>query len=512
VSRRRVFDFNSPHRRHQKITNPTSALPPVGIVENSKKLRITTGATFLDKTYMTPIYAREITADVRDRLLSQDEDGFCDLKGIEVSPKSLSKSISAFANTAGGDLYIGIAEEATNGVKSRRWMGFIDVEAANGHLQSLETLFPLGAEYSYEFLRCPGSVGLVLHISVQRTVQIARTHDKKVYSRRGASCKPLDAAEIERLKLTKGIESYEKQTVDCNVASITCSEVIDGFLDYAAPNQDPLKFLTKQNLIRGDMPTVAGVLLFSDEPQAALPKRSAVKIYRYKTAGEASRETLDGLPKTIEGCITDLIKKSVYETTTLIEGIQKLSPHGLEQIKYPQETLHEIVTNAILHRDYSIAQDVHIRIFDNRVEVESPGLLPGQVTIKNFLDEQFARNPSLVRMANKFPNPPNKDVGEGLNTAFKAMQKLRLKPPTIEEGEHNVIVKIKHDPLASPEEMVMDYLENHAEIANRTARALTGITSENSMKDVFLRLQKSGLIERVPNRRGNAAAWQKQKK
>lgn len=82
--------------------------------------------------------------------------------------------------------------------------------------------------------------------------------------------------------------------------------------------------------------------------------------------------------------------------------------------------LHEIVTNAVLHRDYSIAADIQIRIFDNRVEIESPGRLPGHVTTANILREQFARNPKLVRIINKFPNPPNKDVGEGLNTAFES--------------------------------------------------------------------------------------------
>ena len=179
------------------------------------------------------------------------------------------------------------------------------------------------------------------------------------------------------------------------------------------------------------------------------------------------------------------------------------------QVNYPLETLHEIVTNAILHRDYSIAADVQIRVFDNRVEVESPGLLPGHVTTRNILDEQFARNGALVRLINKFPEPPNKDVGEGLNTAFRAMQKLRLKPPVIDEVENSVLVRIKHDPLASPEESVMDYLENHSAITNRVARELTGITSENSMKEVFYRLNKSHLIERVPNKRGAAAAWQK---
>jgi ATP-dependent DNA helicase RecG len=57
----------------------------------------------------------------------------------------------------------------------------------------------------------------------------------------------------------------------------------------------------------------------------------------------------------------------------------------------------------------------------------------------------------------------------------------------------------------------MDYLQNHDTITNRIARDLTGITSENSMKEVFYRLNKTGLIERDPGRRGAAAAWQKQR-
>ena len=129
--------------------------------------------------------------------------------------------------------------------------------------------------------------------------------------------------------------------------------------------------------------------------------------------------------------------------------------------------------------------------------------------VQNILDEQFARNGMLVRLIKKFPNPPNKDVGEGLNTAFKAMQKLRLKPPVIKEPENSVLVDIRHDPMASPEESVMDYLANHPEIKNGIARELTGITSENTMKEVFLRLAKRGLIERVPDKKGAASAWQK---
>ncbi|WP_187270233.1 ATP-binding protein [Pontibacter qinzhouensis] len=101
----------------------------------------------------------------------------------------------------------------------------------------------------------------------------------------------------------------------------------------------------------------------------------------------------------------------------------------------------------MLHRDYSIASDIHIRVFDNRVEIGSPGVLAGHVTIHNILTEQAARNGTLVRLINKFPNPPNKDVGEGLNTAFKEIQALRLKHPEIIEKPNSVLVVIKHEAL-----------------------------------------------------------------
>src|SRR6478736_2784921 len=134
----------------------------------------------------TGIELIEIAGAQRDRLLVMDEGHFAELKAIGVSTKKLGRTVSAFANSAGGDLYVGIGETELLGVKVRTWHGFRDQEAANGHLQSLEALFPLGAEYSYEFLSCPGSLGLVLHIAVQRTPQIARAHDKKIWVRRGA--------------------------------------------------------------------------------------------------------------------------------------------------------------------------------------------------------------------------------------------------------------------------------------------------------------------------------------
>jgi len=452
-----------------------------------------------------------ITDDQTTRILALEEGHFLDIKGVDIQPSKLTRTISTFSNATGGELYVGIDEVIAPGGKSRSWRGFADPEAANSHLQVFEQLFPLGQYFRYAFMTSRLGPGLVLQVYINKTREMTKASDGIVYLRRGAQNLQVTTPEaLARLQLDKAITSFEAETVDAPADAVTNSVPTLDFLVNVIPTAEPEAWLEKQQLLRGGKPTVASVLLFAEEPQALLPKRCGVKIFRYRTSAiEGSRETLASDPITIEGHLYIQIKKAVVKTTELVEGIQKLGTRGLEAITYPPETLHEILTNAVLHRDYSIPVDVLIRIFDNRVEVESPGKLPGHVTPANILQEQFARNGSIVRIINKFPDPPNKDVGEGLNTAFAAMNKLRLKPPVIRETENSVVVSIRHEPLASPGEAVMEYLETHNEIVNRTGREITGITSENSMKNVFYKLRDRDLIEPVPGRVGFASAWRR---
>lgn len=298
--------------------------------------------------------------------------------------------------------------------------------------------------------------------------------------------------------------------MQAELSTIENSIVILDFLLGVVPTAEPEPWLRKQRLIIDQNPTVAGVLLFAEEPQALLPKRTAIKLFRYKTTDAIpNREHLAFDPITIEGCAYRLIYDAVAKTQDIVEDLKRLGAAGLLEVQYPAETLHEIITNAVLHRDYSIAADIQIRIFDNRIEVESPGRLVGHVTTDNILHTQYARNQRVVRLINKFPNPPNKDVGEGLNTAFDAMRKLRLRDPIIIEGTSSLTVTIPHQRLASPEELVMEVLNSKPEITNREARELCGVRSENSMKGIFKRLEARGLIEQVPNRSRFKAAWQR---
>lgn len=457
---------------------------------------------------MATIEITDITFSQKSAILNIQEDHFRDVKSIEIKPNKLSKTISAFANTVGGELYIGVNED--NEKKNKFWGGFDNVESANGHLQAFDELFPLGSDFKYSFLRSPDSLKLVLQVTILKTREIVRSSDGIPYIRRGAQSLPVNSEEaLKRLQLDKGIASFEENTVSVPLDMVTNSLSIFEFMVDIVPTNEPEIWLRKQLLIRQDLPTVASVLLFSDTPQAALPKQSGIKIYRYRTKeAEGDRENLVFLPKSIEGNLYQQIYEAVKVTTEIIEDITIITGEGSKKVTYPNETLHEIITNAVLHRDYSIASDIHIRIFDNRIEIESPGKLPGHVTTKNILKEQFARNGSLVRIINKFPNPPNKDVGEGLNTAFDAMKKLKLKDPIIEEKENTVIVFIKHESLESPEEIIISYLKDHPTIKNSVAREITGVNSENKIKNIFYSLRNKGHIIATPNTKGSAMTWQ----
>ena len=253
--------------------------------------------------------------------------------------------------------------------------------------------------YDIDYLKHPTLNTYVLKVSIFKTQAIVYTTDKKVFIRKGAQSLPVDTPEkMRRLELDKGITSYENEPVgDSQIDDVIASDIYKIFSERIIPEVDPTKWIQKQRLIVNDKITVAGELLFADEPQVCLPKRSSIKIFRYKTSGVADRDMLAEQPITVEGCAYQQIYEAVAKTKDIIKSIRKLGER-FEAIEYPEETLHEIITNAVLHRDYSITTDIQIRIFDNRVEVESPGKLPGHVTVNNILSAQSARNPKIVRL------------------------------------------------------------------------------------------------------------------
>ena len=169
-----------------------------------------------------------VNVDQVNKLFSKGEGHFCELKSKDIQPKRLTKTMSAFANADGGELYVGI-DEVTKGVY--KWNGFDRIEDANGHLQALEEKFPHGVSCHYSLLRCVPLPGLVLFCDVEKTADIKADFDNTPYLRRGAQNLPQNSPEkLERLKYSKGIISYEDQIVNADPSTISNSSATIEFL------------------------------------------------------------------------------------------------------------------------------------------------------------------------------------------------------------------------------------------------------------------------------------------
>jgi ATP-dependent DNA helicase RecG len=132
-----------------------------------------------------------LSGDQAEALLKAEETHFLDLKSVDISSSSLSKTVSAFANTSGGEIFVGIEEAVGAKGDIRIWRGFANQEAANSIIQMLEGMSPLGNHFELDFLSAEEHEGLVLHVTVLKTRQILTATNGKVYVRRGAQKLPL---------------------------------------------------------------------------------------------------------------------------------------------------------------------------------------------------------------------------------------------------------------------------------------------------------------------------------
>lgn len=440
------------------------------------------------------------------------EDQFFDRKGKDVSGKGMQKIAVAFANADGGEIVVGVKDEKEEANVNLRWDGLASPEAFNQHIQSVIELSPT-INIRYEFLNCLEYSGFILRIFVDKSREVCKTADNSVYIRVGAASNLVkDPQKITELGFSKGAISYENRKLDQLKAEIIVdSDEMTKFVADSGVIPSALSYAINEGLVNQDdwSPLVCGVLLYSDNPQSVFPTRCETRVVFYDTKNDRPEREHLKINETFGGPLYVQIYKVIARITEIMSTISIMTPEGLTKVSYPPEAIWEIVVNALIHRDYSISDDVQILIFQNRIEVLSPGRLPGHVTVSNILDVRDSRNPKIVKSLRRYKNAPNQDLGEGLNTAFDKMKEWRLKPPIFEEQGNYFKVTIGHSPLATPEEAVLKYLENHDEIRNAIAREITGIRSENQMKEVFYRLRDRKLIEQIPEKKGNASAWRK---
>jgi ATP-dependent DNA helicase RecG len=441
-----------------------------------------------------------ISSDDVKKYLLLNEDHFNDLKSKRISPSKLQETFVAFANADGGDLYIGIEDKSVSG---ERIVGFSEQEEANGIIATLlEETKPSVENVLIEFF-CVDGKGLILHFNIPKSSKVHYTASGDCFIRVNASKLKIKGDRITQLGYSKGAEPYERKAVDdLDVEEAADNINLHNYMERIDSKIDPIAFLRKQRLLtkKADdrIPNVGYVLLFDEEPQATLQTRCAVKVYRLRTTEKVyRRDQLAEMPITINGTIEVVIQKTVEQVAKYIAGASFKDGDKLVKLDYPSEALKEILVNAVIHRDYSLNDDIHVRVFDNRIEIKSPGKLPGYMTVDNLYEDRFSRNPNIVRMLHNLPNPVNHDIGEGLDTAKNELRKAGLVNPIFEELDNSFVVTLKHEKIASIEEIVLDYIAKNpgSILTNKLVRSLSGEDDMQKVKKALQRLRADGHIK-----------------
>ncbi len=175
-------------------------------------------------------------------------------------------------------------------------------------------------------------------------------------------------------------------------------------------------YLAKDNNL-----TLAGLLLFGKKPQTKKPMFiiKAVSFVGNDLSGTAYRDSED-----IKGNILKLYTDSMSFITRNLRKVQNDKDFNTEgELEIPKIVLEELVVNAIIHRDYFIEAPINIFIFDNRIEIISPGKLPNNLTIENIKHGiSVIRNPIITSFAAKIL--PYRGIGSGIVRAIKHYDKI----------------------------------------------------------------------------------------
>ncbi len=274
-------------------------------------------------------------------------------------------------------------------------------------------------------------------------------YDGRYLSRQGIENTALKPRELRRLIIERGELSFETDIahgtslddIDWDKAKAYVSNlggINEGEVETALFRRG---CLTQQD---GRLrPTNAGILLFGKDPQRHI---RGAEITAARFPGDTMSDSFkrDDIPGTIpdqirraEAFLIDHLRKDVSIGKTMERS---------ETFEYPLEAARELVVNAAAHRDYSIAGDgIRLFIFRSRMEVTSPGGLPGPVTIDNIKDERFSRNPVIVQVLSDMGFIER--LGYGVDRVIDLMREKHLRAPEFEETAGGFRVSLFNDPV-----------------------------------------------------------------
>jgi ATP-dependent DNA helicase RecG len=331
-------------------------------------------------------------------LLSSSESRTLDFK--RVSGKMVGKALEtlcAFANTEGGILVLGVADERQEKGSARFYGTQENPEALDELTRKVRTQFHPAID-AIRFVRLPcilrdGSAGHLVLVQAMKSDKVHSIVDDGTWTRLDAGNREMTAAESTELSYRRGVRSAESEPVSVPLSLLET----DTWRSFVAARglrsgsfAEQLQRIGLAVQVGSDvLPTRAAVLLFAEEPGGLLAAHGSradirLMVYDGKQAVPGATPNLRKTPKSIRGPLIEQIDAAVKAVLDELAQGLTLSGSGFKtQHLYPERVVKEAIVNAVIHRDYRLNRDMFIRLFDDRIEVESPGVFPGKITPAN---------------------------------------------------------------------------------------------------------------------------------
>ena len=345
--------------------------------------------------------------EIRSRL-QLAEDSSWEFKEVQFSgnrPRSprrddLADEIAAFANAGGGVLLCGVTDDGDVTGMTREQIAGLDALLVEVSTDSIKPAVRIRTQHR----QLDGRLFILVEIPEGDS-----QHDSPggSYIRVGGTKRMMTSDERLRLAQRRGqarFHSYDEQTVP-GTGFETLEESLWRPLLSAEGVAEPQSALVKLALLANDdagilRATVAGVLLCTGNPEQWLPS-AGITATRYSGSDRASGQ-LDA--REITGPLNRQIADAVAFVMRNMRVASRKDPARENLPQYSEGALFEAIVNAVVHRDYSIrGSRIRLSMFEDRLEVQSPGSLPNNLTLDSMEARQATRNEALTSVLARMP-------------------------------------------------------------------------------------------------------------
>lgn len=416
-----------------------------------------------------------------------DKKSIAIIKGSKANWKELAKDCVCFANSAGGKIIIGIEDAESEPPKGQKVSDDL-IERIQKQIPALTHNVGVApvkktAENKAEYIE----------LQVFRNAQsIASTSDGKYYMRVSDQCKPVMPDDLSRLLAEKNAFVWEEKIVrktlinECDLAKynqflkdVKASERVSQFVKEMTPEEITDYYFLTQN---GTLTNLGVLWLGTRSQRAVLHYPPAVQFIKYdENENKVFKKVWDDYSKNPKELITTILEEvpDWNEFVEVSDGIFRKNIYN-----YPPEVIREIVANAFAHRNYTMRGDIFINLYQDRLEVHSPGLLPLGVTPSNILSKSVQRNALLAKLF--YDLKLMEKEGSGYDKVYELLLGSGKQLPEVIEADDRVIVVIKKQIVSNEVLKLMDKASRDLQLRQKEVIALGMIAQKEGISAIGL--------------------------